>query len=121
MRSFVSNKKRARKSLSALLAIFAILVFYGCATTGLDTADTLEQNDTEQQSSLVKKAPVGELKVSSIDVLGEGDNILIATNRTAEYTAFTLTSPSRLVIDLPDANLYDVLDTIGLIIDLLRL
>jgi len=112
MCSFVFNKKHARKSLSALLATLAILVFYGCATTGLDTAYTSEQDDAGQQSSLVKKKPLGELKVSSIDVLGEGDNILIATNRSAEYTAFTLTSSSRLVIDLPDANLYNVLDTI---------
>jgi len=113
MRSFVFNRKRAGESFSALLIALAIFVIAGCATTGLDTADTSPGDEgVQEQGALDKQKPAGELKVRSIEVLGEGDNVLIATNRTAEYTAFTLTSPSRLVIDLPDANLYDVLDTI---------
>jgi len=110
MRSFVFNKKYARESLPALLVALAVFVLAGCATTGLDTADTSPGDENIQQSLLEKEKASGPLTVSSIDVMADG-KILIATSRKAEYTAFTLTSPLRLVVDIPEAELYSVLDT----------
>ncbi len=109
MRSFGLDKKRARESLSALLIALVILVFSGCATTGLYTSP--DKDEAREQGLKEKQGAPEELRVTSIDVLGEGDSVLIATNRAAQYTSFTLTSPLRLVVDLPEANLYDVLDS----------
>ncbi|MFQ5428021.1 MAG: type IV pilus secretin PilQ [Thermodesulfobacteriota bacterium] len=111
MRSFKFNEKRAREFLPGLLAALAIFVFTGCATTKFDTEDLSADEPTELSAEDKQKA-LEELRVSSIDVVGEGESVIIATNKTAEYSAFTLTNPLRLVIDLPEANLYDVLDTV---------
>jgi type IV pilus assembly protein PilQ len=109
MRSFVSDKKLAREGFSALLVALAILVFTGCATTGLDTSP--DRDEAKEQSQLDDQGTQAGLKVTAINVVGQGDAVLIATNRPAKYTSFMLTSPPRLVIDLPEANLYDVLET----------
>ncbi len=112
MRSFKFNEKRAREFLPGLLAALAIFVFTGCASTGFDTEDLSAGDETTELSAHDKELAAQELKVSAINVVGEGDSVIISTNKTAEYTSFTLTNPERLVIDLPEANLYDVLDTV---------
>ncbi len=110
MRSFVSDRKLAREGFSALLVALAILVFTGCATTGLDTSPD-DGDEAREQSRLDEQGTQLGLKVTAINVVEQGNAVLIATNRPAKYNAFMLTSPPRLVIDLPEANLYDVLET----------
>ncbi len=109
MRSFVSDKKWARECFSALLMALVILVFAGCAGQRLMTSPGEEE--AQKKAPPASEETQGELKVTSINVMGDGDSVLITTNRPAKYTSFELTSPPRLVIDLPEANLYDVLET----------
>jgi len=112
MRSFKFYEKRAGALLPGLLAALAIFIFTGCASRGFDVEDLSAGEDPTELSAQDKQKAGEALKVSAINLIEDGTSVLIATNRTAEYTAFTLTNPLRLVIDLPEANLYDVLDTI---------
>ncbi len=47
-------------------------------------------------------------RVEIISVVGEGDAVLIETNKPVKYTAFKLTDPPRIIIDMPEVDVSSV-------------
>ena len=48
------------------------------------------------------------VSVESINIVGDGDKVLIATTGIVRYTVFKLSDPSRLIVDLPDVDLSEL-------------
>jgi type IV pilus assembly protein PilQ len=83
------------------------LAVTGCASTGSMSAGEADR----QQAQADEAAPVsGEQKVSVeyVNVVGDGDRVLIGTSGQVKYTVFKLSDPSRLIIDMPGTDLSKV-------------
>jgi len=94
---------RLRQALFAMVLGGALSVT-GCASTGTMGGADKSQAQTEAAP------PAGEEKVAVeyINVVGDGDRVLIGTTGQVKYTVFKLSDPSRLIIDMPGIDLSKV-------------
>ncbi|MCL4872918.1 type IV pilus secretin PilQ [bacterium] len=78
----------------------------GCASTG--------PKDIQAEPVSEAAAPAASAaSVEYIDVVGEGDRVLIGTTGPVKYTVFKLSSPSRLIVDMPGTDLKKVAKTLA--------
>ncbi len=101
------SDNRFRHGLCGLV-LAGLLVFTGCATTGTKAAPEAKK-DASAASTEKKKEKVS---VEYINVVGEGDRVMIGTTGTIHYTVFKLTEPSRLIVDMPGVDLSKVVSSI---------
>src|SRR3990172_1028487 len=99
MKKIITNLKSKivnRKSqISLMLSAFCILltVFYGCA---------VPKQEMKGEGAKEKVA------IEKITVVGEGNEVLIEASGPMIYTAFKLSDPTRLVLDIPNVNIEKV-------------
>ncbi|MEK6531552.1 MAG: type IV pilus secretin PilQ [Deltaproteobacteria bacterium] len=92
--------KRLRRLLLPL-AVSGLFAVGGCATTG-------DKATKESPVDIVELKGDGEpaqTLVEYINVVGDGDRIIIRTTGPVKYTIFKLTDPDRLIVDIPQVNL----------------
>lgn len=103
------SKNRLNSGLLGLLLIVFIVVA-GCSTalqpikTGLppeEAEDVTETSVAAEEPSDEQRAEEVMNSVESINVVGDGDKILIETTGTVRYTVFKLSDPPRLIVDMP--------------------
>lgn len=100
---------RLRHGLFGLL-LGGTLVFAGCASTGpkdiKSAPDSGQQKaDSTDKKAQDKKAQDNKTAVEYINVVGDGDRVLIGTTGSIRYTVFKLSEPPRLIVDMPGVNL----------------
>jgi len=75
------------------LHLSLVTVFYGCATS----------------KAQIKPAEIKEqVRIEKISVVGEGREVLIEASGGITYTAFELSDPDRLVLDIPGVDIEKV-------------
>lgn len=88
---------RLRQALLGIM-LGGALTAAGCASTGpIDI-----QADPAPEAAVPADAAVS---VEYVDVVGEGDRVLIGTTGPVKFTVFKLSSPSRLIVDMPGIDL----------------
>lgn len=102
---FMDN--RLSKGLLGLVFTAAI-AFTGCSSTG----------PKDVNGPVADEAGTGEksrdkVTVDYINVVGEGDRVLIGTTGAVRYTVFKLTDPPRLIVDMPGVDLEKVSSTVS--------
>lgn len=103
---------RLRHALTGVM-VAAALLFSGCASTGPKAVNdsTPGEEKTEKAEKAQQQSPKEDNKapektsVEYINVVGEGDRVLIGTTGSIKYTVFKLSDPSRLIVDMPGVNL----------------
>lgn len=98
------SDKRMRRVLFGLV-IAGALGFTGCASTGSRGVDGLAEPSGAQAEIRPDEALADGITVEYINVVGNGDRVLIGTTGTIRYTAFKLTGPSRIIVDMPGVDL----------------
>jgi len=73
----------------------------GCASTGPKDI----QAGPGEEAGAASPGEEAKLSVEYINVVGEGDRVLIGTTGTVRYTVFKLSDPSRLIVDMPGVDL----------------
>ena len=98
---------RLKQALFAMVLGGALTVT-GCASTG--TMGTGEADNAQTQAGADGVTPSESQKVSVeyINIVGDGDRVLIGTNGQVKYTVFKLSDPARLIIDMPGIDLSKV-------------
>ncbi|MFQ5329264.1 MAG: type IV pilus secretin PilQ [Thermodesulfobacteriota bacterium] len=90
---------RASSMLKTLYILLVVALLAGCGSQRVARQDTL-QDDV---------GTVGDvISIKSIGVVGAGSSILIDASGKVKYTAFRLTDPPRLLIDMPGVSLEKV-------------
>ncbi|MBI5903199.1 MAG: type IV pilus secretin PilQ [Deltaproteobacteria bacterium] len=90
--------------------IFAgTLAITGCAVTGNKTVAEEQPGAKDSASAAVEGVQDDKGAVESINVVGDGDKVLIGMTVPAKYTVFKLADPAnpnsaKLVIDMPEVN-----------------
>ncbi|MBI5328742.1 MAG: type IV pilus secretin PilQ [Deltaproteobacteria bacterium] len=74
-------------------------VFYGCATS---------------KSEIKTGDGKAKIAIEKISVVGDDNGVLIEVSGPITYTAFKLSDPSRLVLDMPDVNIEKVREPINI-------
>ena len=84
--------------------VFVALMLAGCAAT---------PKKADNGSAAVKTggSSEGRLSVTSIDIVGKGDSVLIETTEKVKYTVFKLNDPSRLILDINGVDVENVAGT----------
>ncbi len=101
MEVFMHISGKRLKYLLLGIAGAGVFVLGGCAATGDKDikdapVDIVElKGDAEEAQTLVEY----------INVVGDGDRIIIRTTGPVKYTIFKLTDPDRLIVDMPQVNL----------------
>lgn len=92
---------RFRLGLAGIVLGGAVILT-GCASTGSKGVDgapkAAEQKATAEPAKLAAS-------VEYINVVGDGDRVMIGASASIKYTAFKLSDPSRLIIDMPGVDL----------------
>lgn len=91
------------------LALSALLAASGCSSALRPISIGQQQRPAPEEAAEaahVEAEPAGVF-VESINVVGDGDRVLIETSGHVRYTVFKLTDPTRLIVDLPDVGLRD--------------
>lgn len=89
---------RLRSAVSGLfLAAYCSLFFLGCAASTQEIKPEGEKQKVSQKASIEK-----------ITVMENGRDVLIEASGTLAYTAFNLSEPDRLIIDVPNADVAKV-------------
>ena len=97
-----------------LVAIISLMAFSGCAVNQAGPQGAASEppgvDEPVTQTDIFEDDK--EVAVKHIDVVGTGDAVLIEADGPVKYTAFRLTDPPRLIVDLPGTNVDEVLETI---------
>ncbi|MEK6758398.1 MAG: type IV pilus secretin PilQ [Deltaproteobacteria bacterium] len=92
---------RFRLGLAGIILGGAV-VLTGCASTG-------PKGNEGPKSAAEQKVAAEPAKqaasVEYINVVGDGDRVMIGASASIKYTAFKLSDPSRLIIDMPGVDL----------------
>ncbi len=103
---------RFRHGLCGLM-LASLLVFTGCASTGpKDTPASPETKQETEDAAAEKKKD--KVSVEYINVVGDGDRVMIGTTGPVRYTVFKLTEPSRLIVDMPGIDLSKVVSSMDI-------
>lgn len=92
---------RFRLGLAGIILGGAV-VLTGCALTGP------KGNEGPKSAAEQKVAPEPAKQAASVEyinVVGDGDRVMIGASASIKYTAFKLSDPSRLIIDMPGVDL----------------
>ncbi len=92
---------RFRLGLAGIILGGAV-VLTGCASTGP------KGNEGPKSAAEQKVAPESAKQAASVEyinVVGDGDRVMIGASASIKYTAFKLSDPSRLIIDMPGVDL----------------
>ncbi|MBW7956810.1 MAG: type IV pilus secretin PilQ [Deltaproteobacteria bacterium] len=96
---------RLRQALMGIM-LGGALTAAGCASTG--------PKEIQAEPAAEAAAPAASaVSVEYIDVVGEGDRVLIGTTGPVKFTVFKLSSPSRLIVDMPGIDLEKVAKTLA--------
>lgn len=87
---------------AAGFALAFATVLAGCASTG-----PMDITVAGGQASPADKRQ-GAATLESIDVVGEGDRVMVSATGPVKYTVFRLSDPQRLIVDLPGISTADV-------------
>ncbi len=98
------SDKRWRHALFGFL-VAGVMAFTGCASTGPKKIDDAGAKTAQLAESQPAKPKVS---VEYVNVVGDGDRVLIGTTGTVKYTVFKLTDPSRIIVDMPGVDLSKV-------------
>lgn len=101
MEVFMHMSGKRLRRLLLLLAVSGLFAVGGCATTG-------DKATKESPVDIVELKGDGEpaqTLVEYINVVGDGDRVIIRTTGPVKYTIFKLTDPDRLIVDIPQVNL----------------
>src|SRR3989304_9097788 len=82
------------------------LAIAGCASTGPKPVQ--EDPAKAAQSAMEAPAESQQTSVEYINVVGDGDRVLIGTTGPIKYTVFKLSDPPRLIVDMPGISLENV-------------
>ncbi|MBI5586738.1 MAG: type IV pilus secretin PilQ [Deltaproteobacteria bacterium] len=93
------------------LVLASLLVFSGCASPGPKDIKSASETKQEAKEAAPEKKQ-DKISVEYINVVGDGDRIMIGTTGPTRYTVFKLTEPSRLIVDMPGVNLSKVASSI---------
>ncbi|MBI1911887.1 MAG: type IV pilus secretin PilQ [Deltaproteobacteria bacterium] len=96
---------RLRQGLLGFM-LGGVIALTGCASTGPKEVKDAGQNQKEPQATAAVQE--NRIAVEYINVVGEGDRVLIGTTGSIKYTVFKLSDPSRLIVDMPGVNLEKV-------------
>ena len=96
---------RLKQALFAMVLGGALTVT-GCASTG--TMGTGEADKAQTQAADGATPESRKVSVEYINIVGDGDRVLIGTNGQVKYTVFKLSDPARLIIDMPGIDLSKV-------------
>ncbi|MBI2401030.1 MAG: AMIN domain-containing protein, partial [Deltaproteobacteria bacterium] len=96
---------RLRQALFAMVLGGALAVT-GCASTG--TMGTGEADKAQQAANEAKPGSGEKVSVEYVNIVGDGDRVLIGTTGQVKYTVFKLSDPPRLIIDMPGIDLSKV-------------
>ena len=97
---------RLRQALFAMVLGGALSVT-GCASTGTMGSGEADKVET-QAAEEVKPGSSEKVSVEYVNVVGDGDRVLIGTSGQVKYTVFKLSDPPRLIIDMPGIDLSKV-------------
>jgi len=100
---YLDNRERGTLRTSSILKTLYILMVValmaGCGPQRVTRDDTAQEDARS----------VGEIvSIKSIGVVGEGNSILIEASGRVKYTAFKLSDPPRLLIDMPGVSIEKV-------------
>ncbi|MCK5237683.1 MAG: type IV pilus secretin PilQ [Deltaproteobacteria bacterium] len=106
--SFIKKLMSVQRSVF-LMTLFAILIVSGCAQQQAQKPQLEAELDQAKVEATIEdevaKEESSRLVVSSVNVIAEGEAILIEANGPMQYTAFRLEDPPRLVVDIPGADI----------------
>src|SRR3972149_4681606 len=104
------NDVRLRQALFGVVLGGALAVT-GCASTGPKPV----QEDPAKAAQAAPDAPAEarQTSVEYINVVGDGDRVLIGTTGPVKYTVFKLSDPARLIVDMPGISLENVAPSIA--------
>src|SRR3990172_84807 len=104
------NDVRLRQALFGVVLGGALAVT-GCASTGPKPV----QEDPAKAAQAAPDAPAEarQTSVEYINVVGDGDRVLIGTTGPVRYTVFKLSDPPRLIVDMPGISLEKVAPSIA--------
>lgn len=107
------NDVRLRQALFGVV-LGGALAITGCASTGPKPV----QEDPAKAAQAAPAAPdapaeAQKTSVEYINVVGDGNRILIGTTGPVKYTVFKLSDPSRLIVDMPGISLDKVAPSIA--------
>ncbi|MBI5047327.1 MAG: type IV pilus secretin PilQ [Deltaproteobacteria bacterium] len=99
--NFKSQIVNRKPQMFLLFTVYCLLftVFYGCATSKPE----IKTGDDKAKVAIEK-----------ISVVGNGNGVLIEASGPITYTAFKLSDPSRLVLDMPGVNIEKVREPISI-------
>lgn len=105
---------RFRHGLCGLL-LGSLLVFNGCAsTTGPKDIKSASDASKETKAAVADKKSEKKVSVEYVNVVGDGDRVMIGTTGPTRYTVFKLTEPSRLIVDMPGVDLSKIAPSIDI-------
>lgn len=105
----MKTKLRQLKACLCFSIVFVALILAGCAATPQKADDGNAMAETGASSGGESKE--GSLSVTSIDIVGSGDSVLIETTEKVKYTVFKLNDPPRLILDINGVDVKDVAGT----------
>lgn len=92
---------RFRLGLAGIVLGGAVILT-GCASTGSKGVDGAPKAAEQKAEAEPAKQAAS---VEYINVVGDGDRVMIGASASIKYTAFKLSDPSRLIIDMPGVDL----------------
>ncbi|MBI3398052.1 MAG: type IV pilus secretin PilQ [Deltaproteobacteria bacterium] len=93
----ITHKSKIRKLFLLVAAYcFLLTVFYGCASS---------QQEIKREESKRKVA------IERVSLIEDGNGVLIEASGPVTYTAFKLSDPTRLVLDIPSVDMEKVKGT----------
>ncbi len=93
------------RGVFTLLIVVSFLVFAGCGAKQPTSGDIIDETLVDAEPLGVDE---GVVFIESINVVGSEDAVLIETDGPVKYTAFRLSDPPRLILDLPGVNVSKV-------------
>ena len=105
----IISREALKTGLFGLVA-GSLLFFAGCSTTGPVKTDgnPAAGGAAGAGAEVNSEARSLRIAVESINVVGEGDKVLVETTGPVKYTVFKLSDPPRLVVDMPGVDLQKV-------------
>lgn len=102
----IKNFRHVR--VPVLLLFFSMAAFAGCAAPKSTVKQAPPAEAVEQAAVPEQPAEPEKASLDRISVVGAGDAVLIETNTSVKYTAFRLSDPPRLIVDMPGVDVSDI-------------
>lgn len=113
------SEVRLRQALFTFV-LGGALVITGCSSTGPKNIKDAGEGISEPAKAAAAPGEGEHITVEYINVVGEGDRVLIGTTGAVRYTVFKLSDPARLIVDMPGVALDKVVSPIAVGNDFLK-